>query len=59
MFPCDLSELLLFAVGSFAVFALREYILLVWCLVYTGILINCIFKQIVDIFFNKAYYKES
>jgi hypothetical protein len=23
------------------------------------ILINCFFKQIVDIFFNKAYYQES
>jgi hypothetical protein len=23
------------------------------------ILINCIFKQIIDIFFNKAYYQES
>jgi hypothetical protein len=26
---------------------------------YLYILINCFFKQIVDIFFNKAYYQES
>jgi hypothetical protein len=29
------------------------------CVLYTCILINCFFKQIVDIFFNKAYYQES
>jgi hypothetical protein len=29
---------------------------LVSCLIY--ILINCFLKQIVDIFFNKAYYQE-
>jgi hypothetical protein len=27
------------------------------CVLY--ILINCFFKQIIDIFFNKAYYQES
>ena len=64
MFTCGLSDLLLLAVDSLVVFVLREYILkvhinyarseiLVSCLAY------CIFKQIVDIFFYKAYYQES
>ena len=26
---------------------------------YISLLINCFFKQIVDILFNKAYYQES
>ena len=64
MFTCGLPDLLLLAVGSLVVFVLREYILKVH--IYyarSEILVSClaygIFKQIVDIFFNKAYYQES
>ena len=73
MFTCCLFDLLLLSVGSLVVFVLREYILRVHILVSSEhklcqtwntclvscILINCFFKQIVDIFFNKAYYQES
>jgi hypothetical protein len=60
IFPYGLSDLLLRAVGSLVVFVLRvlniNYArseILVSCLVY------CFFKQIIDIFFYKAYYQES
>ena len=72
MFTYGLSDLLLLAVGSLVVFVLLEYILKVHVLVSSEhmpdlkylyhalyILINCFFKQIVDIFFNKVYYQES
>jgi hypothetical protein len=64
--PCVLSDLLLFAVGSLVVFVLREYILKVHilvssehklCQILVSCLVYCFFKQIVDIFFNKAYYQ--
>ena len=67
-----LSDLLLLAVGSLVVFVLREYILKVlvssehklcqiWntCIVFCILLINCFFKQIADILFDKNYYQES
>jgi hypothetical protein len=70
MFTCGLFDLLLLAVGSLVVFVLREYILKVHILVSSEHILcqtwnTCIywsiafFKQIVDIFFNKAYYQES
>ena len=70
MFTCGLSNLLLLAVGSLVVFVLREYILKVHILVVINInnarseilvpcLVYCFFKQIVDIYFSKAYYQES
>ena len=69
MFTCGLSDLLLLAVDSLVVFVLREYILKVHILVSSehklcqirnivSCLVYCIFKQIVDIFFPKAYYQE-
>ena len=70
MFTCGLSDLLLLAVGSLVVFVLREYILKVHILVSSehklcqiseilvSCLVYCFFKQIVDIFFSKAYYQE-
>ena len=65
MFTCGLSDLLLLAVGSLVVFVLREYILKVLNIYYArsetlvSCFVYCFFKQIVDIFFNKAYYQES
>jgi hypothetical protein len=74
MLSYGLSDLLLLVVGSLVVFVLREYILKVHVLVSSEhklcqiwknlyrvlyILINCFFKQIIDIFFNKDYYQES
>ena len=55
MFTCGLSDLLLLAVGSLVVFVLREYILKVHILSFE----HKLCQQIVDIFFNKAYYQES
>ena len=64
IFTCGLSDLLLLAVGSLVVFVLREYILKVHILVSSEhkscqIWNTCFFKQIVDIYFYKAYYQES
>ena len=65
MLTCGLSDLLLLAVGSLVVFVLREYILKVLNIYYArsetlvSCFVYCFFKQIVDIFFNKAYYQES
>jgi hypothetical protein len=70
MCTCGLSDLLLLAVGSFVVFVLREYILIVHILVssehklgqiWNICIVSCIllFKQSVDIYFNIAYYQES
>ena len=73
MFTHGLSNLLILAVGLLVVFVLREYILkftyssvlninytrseiLVSCFVYID---QLLFKQIVDIFFSKDYYRES
>jgi hypothetical protein len=67
MFTCGLSDLLLLVVGLIVIFVLLEYILKVdvhnlcqiWntCIVLVYIVyISCFFKQIVDIYFNNAYY---
>jgi hypothetical protein len=74
MFTCGLSDLLLLAVGSLVVFCIarthfksshtRQF----WTWIMPDlkylyrvlyILINCFFKQIVDIYFSKAYYQEA